>query len=146
MTMTKQAFRVLLVDDDPALLETMKAVLDDVFDVAVCRSAGEAIELLACESFHVICSDWQMPGMNGIDFFRQLSRRAGLVSSGCILVTAHADSLLEQVAWPDRKMLGVLRKPFRPTDLIERVTHFAGVAEMKRSTRELRTTLRRGVV
>lgn len=145
--MAKDAFRVLLIDDEPMLLESMKAVLDDEFEVSVCGSAREALELLSHASFHVICCDWQMPGMDGLHFFRLLSRRASLSASGCILITAHTAALLEQVAWLDRKMLGVLRKPFRPSDLVDRVTHFASVAEMKRSTKELRTTIiRRGVV
>jgi CheY-like chemotaxis protein len=141
--MTKRVYRVLVVDDDPTLVETMRAVLEADFDVTTCNSAREALELLTCEAFDVICADWQMPGIDGVEFFRLLSRRSVLRTSGCILFTAHAEALFEQVAWHDRKMLGFLRKPFRPSDLVERVTHFAHVASMKRSSRELSATVRR---
>lgn len=141
--MARQVYRVLLVDDDVALVETMRAVLESDFEVTVCYSAREALALLTCETFDVICSDWQMPGIDGIEFFRLLSRRAVRRTTGCILFTAHTEALFEQVSWNDRKMLGFLRKPFRPGDLVERVTHFAHVASMKRSSRELSAAVRR---
>ncbi len=135
MVMTE--LRVLLVDDEPALLASMTAVLGARFDVTACASTRVALDLLGRESFHVICADWQMPGMDGIDFFRLLGQRARLGRSGCILMTAHPAELIEQVAWADRKMLGFLSKPFRPADLVDRVSHFATVASMKRSSRAL---------
>ncbi|HEU4412397.1 MAG TPA: response regulator [Polyangiaceae bacterium] len=128
---------MLLIDDEPAVLETMKALLEPAFEVTICYSAREALQLLTHESFAVICCDWQMPGIDGLEFFRQLARQPKRHASGRILITAHADSLFKKVGWAERKMLGFLRKPCRPADLIERVTHFAHVAAMKQSSQEL---------
>ncbi|HEU4407180.1 MAG TPA: response regulator [Polyangiaceae bacterium] len=141
--MAKQTFRVLLVDDEPMLVETMRAILDSDFHVKVSYSAQDALARLASEPFDVVCADWQMPGINGVEFFRLLSRRAHLRTCSCILVTAHAEALFGQVAWRERKMFGFLRKPFRPSDLVERVTHFAHLAVMKRSSRDLSAAVRR---
>jgi len=33
-----------------------------------------------------------------------------------------------EIPWQDRRMLGVLRKPFSPSELIDRVTHFAQIS------------------
>ncbi|HEY3664495.1 MAG TPA: response regulator, partial [Polyangiaceae bacterium] len=122
-----EARRVLLVDDDVRLLESMQAVLSDEFAVRTCSSGQEALRLLDNEPFHVVCADWQMPGMDGVAFFQAVTRRRLSILPCFILVTAHAGELLDQVPYEDRKMLGMLRKPFSPEQLIERVNQFAGV-------------------
>jgi DNA-binding NtrC family response regulator len=56
-----ESFRVLLVDDDVRLLESMEAVLADQFGVRCCTSGREALRVLDLEPFHVVCADWRMP-------------------------------------------------------------------------------------
>jgi len=133
-----EPYRVLLVDDDAKLLESMEAILADRFVVRSSTSGAEALQLLELEPFHVVCADWQMPAMDGVSFFQALSRRHLAVLPCCVLITAHAGELLDQVPYQDRKMLGMLRKPFSPEQLIERVNQFAGVAHLKRSNAALR--------
>jgi DNA-binding response OmpR family regulator len=134
-------FRVLLVDDDIRLLESMVAVLADQFIVRCCSSAFQALGMLDREPFHVVCADWQMPGMDGVEFFRELAQKNLAIKPCFILVTAHASELLDRVPYEDRKMLGMLRKPFGPDQLIERVNQFARVAQLKRSSAALNAVL-----
>jgi PAS domain S-box-containing protein len=65
---------VLLVDDDPALLEITRIYLarnkEMVLDTA--QSAGEALEKLKKETFDAIVSDYDMPVQNGIEFLKTL--------------------------------------------------------------------------
>jgi len=136
-----ESFRVLLVDDDPGMLESMEAVLEEQFDVRCCSSGYEALRLLDNEPFHVACADWQMPGMDGVSFFQAVARRQLAVLPCCVLITAHAGELLDQVPYADRKMLGMLRKPFSPEQLIERVNQFASVAHLKRSNAVLKAVV-----
>jgi len=132
-----ESFRVLLVDDDARLLESMAAVLADQFVVRCCPSGYEASRLLDLEQFHVACADWQMPGMDGVAFFQALARRNLAALPCCVLITAHAGQSLDQVPYDDRKMLGMMRKPFSPEQLVERVNQFASVAQSKRSNAAL---------
>ena len=136
-----ESSRVLLVDDDVQLLESMAAVLSDQFTVRTCVSGPEALRLLDREPFHVVCADWHMPGMDGVAFFRAVTRHRLATPPCFILVTAHAGELLDQVPYEDRKRLGVLRKPFSPEQLIERVHQFAGVAQLKRSNAALKAVI-----
>jgi CheY-like chemotaxis protein len=119
----------------------MEAVLADQFTVRCCSSGPEALHVLDLEPFHVVCADWQMPRMDGVSFFQAMTRRNLAVSPCCVLITAHAGQLLDQVPYEDRKMLGMLRKPFSPEQLIERVTQFAGVAHLKRSNAALKAAV-----
>jgi CheY-like chemotaxis protein len=137
----QESFRVLLVDDDVLLLESMVAVLSDQFVVRSAASGLQALRMIERETFHVVCADWQMPGMDGVEFFRELAHKDLAIRPCFILVTAHAGELLEQVPYDDRKMLGMLRKPFSPQQLIDRVNQFAGVAHLKRSSAALNAAL-----
>ncbi len=65
--------RVLYVDDEEALLDVGKMFLEwtGSFSVTTALSAREAIQVLKNKRFDAIVSDYQMPGMNGIDFLKQ---------------------------------------------------------------------------
>jgi len=135
------SFRVLLVDDDSQLLESMAAVLSDRFVVHSVTSGVQALNLVKREPYHVVCADWQMPGMNGVEFFQQIEV-LNLPEKPCfVLVTAYTNELLARVPHEERKSFGMLRKPFSPEQLVERVNQFAGVAQMKRSTAALTAAL-----
>jgi DNA-binding response OmpR family regulator len=64
MTPTEQSvtYRVLLVDDDDAVREMMKATLEHKgFDVVVAASVTEALRYIATENFDVLITDLHMP-------------------------------------------------------------------------------------
>jgi CheY-like chemotaxis protein len=133
---------VLLVDDDEAMLMSMAAVLEDHFELETCSSPLAALRLLAVETFDVVCMDWKMPQMDGIEFFRALEKQLGERMPCCVLVTAHAAELLDQVPVDSRKLLGILRKPFNPEELIQRIGQFANIARMKTSNTRLKAAVR----
>jgi DNA-binding NtrC family response regulator len=59
---------VLLVDDEPALLEIFAAVLGRHFEISTAASAREADLLLRAKPFMVIVADHTMPGETGLSF------------------------------------------------------------------------------
>ncbi len=62
---------ILVVDDEPELLEVLKLGLSlEGFSVFETDSAAFAIRLLSIENIDVIISDIRMPIMNGIEFGR----------------------------------------------------------------------------
>ncbi len=138
--MTDNRPRVLIVDDDQAFLETAAAVLDpEEFDVTTASSPAAGLVAVARGHYHVICADWRMPGIDGVEFLRMVTATGP--PSGCILMTGHHEELLDQVAPSDRKYLGFLKKPCSPEHFLDRVRHYAGMAAMKRATDMLRETI-----
>ncbi|ACL16792.1 response regulator [Methanosphaerula palustris] len=65
---------VLYIDDEPGLLEIGKLFLERIgtFTVDIVTSARDALCRLASTSYDIIVSDYQMPGMNGIELLRKI--------------------------------------------------------------------------
>ena len=65
---------VLYVDDEPCLLDVAKLFLESTgkFRVLTSESGASALDLLAHTMVDAIVADYQMPGMDGIEFLRKV--------------------------------------------------------------------------
>lgn len=67
--------KIILVDDEPSLLEQAKVFIgmeDQDIRVETCDSGVEALELLENGEFHAVISDFQMPGMDGLELLKMI--------------------------------------------------------------------------
>jgi PAS domain S-box-containing protein len=71
--------RVLYVDDEPGLLEIAQQFLEESgeFKVGTSVSAQDALDSPLILSYDAIVSDYQMPGMDGIAFLKEVRKRFG---------------------------------------------------------------------
>jgi CheY-like chemotaxis protein len=129
-------FDVLILDDDEAVLETTAAIVEEHHDVFATTRPTEALDKLRARRFHVILVDWMMPGMDGIEFFRRASRLDPDVA--CLIMTGRVNEFTVEVARDDRKLLGVIGKPFTPAQLLDRIAQFGGLSKMKKQVRALK--------
>ena len=85
------AIRVLLVDDEPPVIEGLAAAIErDLSGFTVCGSAGngrQAIEMARALQPDIILLDVQMPGVDGIEALRTMREHG--IQSLAILVTAY---------------------------------------------------------
>jgi DNA-binding response OmpR family regulator len=100
------ARKVLVVDDDPDLLEAMHDALTSEGYDSVEASDGEAA--LGYPAPGLILLDWNMSPMNGEQFMSELSRDAELATIPVLLLTA--DARLEDKVRCNT-FAGSLRKP-----------------------------------
>lgn len=69
------AIQVLLVDDSPVVLTILKRLIDSTSELEVAgtaRTAREALALIPRLQPQVICTDLKMPGMDGLEFVREV--------------------------------------------------------------------------
>lgn len=66
---------VLLVDDEPALRQTLQQGLEGEFDIEVAASAEEAELMLETRAYAVLLCDHLMPGEEGLQFLIRAARR-----------------------------------------------------------------------
>ena len=115
--------RVLIVDDDELVRETLMNPLEDAgFVVLGARDSSSALELLERdEAIDAMVTDFAMPGSNGIDLIREAHlRKPGLPA---ILLTGHVgDVAAAQAARKQRtEHFTLLQKPIRPMQIAERL-------------------------
>jgi DNA-binding NtrC family response regulator len=107
--------RVLVVDDHRQARESMADVLRRAgHQVETLVSAVEAIKVLERESFDVIVTDLQMPGMNGLEFIHHLQQRPH--GAQVLMVTAHA-SVASAVDAMRHGAFDYIEKPFNVDQL-----------------------------
>jgi signal transduction histidine kinase len=118
-TLLRQSGRlpVLLVDDDDAVREVCTAMLEDIgWTVIPAAGGGEALTLLREQEFAALLTDVAMPGMSGVELAAHAREiRPGLpilFASGYADLDSFGKQLSDEV---------VLKKPYRLTDLAERL-------------------------
>src|SRR5882672_11307369 len=99
---------VLIIDDDPAMTETVKEILEAAGQSAAIAGNGfHGLKLAREVQPSVIVCDMVMPHMVGTDVFRTLASDPVTAAIPRVLMTGHADA--------DRSCAdGFLLKPFQP--------------------------------
>ena len=114
---------VVVVDDDPDIVDLVVDVLADVGITAMgCTNASEAFWFIGRTHPKVIILDVQMPGVDGLQLFRQLREDPSLAETAVLFLTANSQ-LVDQ-ALPDYTGRGatLIGKPFRVHELVDQIT------------------------
>ncbi|MBE1161839.1 response regulator [Dyella acidiphila] len=116
------ATTVLLVDDQPEVLEVTAYMLEDAgYNVLCANDSEQAREMVAGRrDIGVIITDLHLPhGTSGIDMGLAL-RREGLVCPLLVVSGALAPEQIDQHAW-----VSYLSKPFGREALLQKITALA---------------------
>lgn len=108
--------KVLLVDDDLPILDTLKKVLArEGLEITATITPEEALQRLRQEAFAVIISDFRMPGMDGIT----LLEKAQEISPDTVrlMLTGHTDTALALEAINRGHVYRFLIKPWDNAEL-----------------------------
>ena len=111
--------RILVVDDDPAILRLVGDKLDrECFEVWTASSAQQALDLIAQRGLpHLAIVDIMMPGMDGFEFCRTVQQYVDLP---VIMLTAvdEEESVIQGI---QHFAEDYITKPFSPRELVARV-------------------------
>lgn len=115
------ALNILLVDDDQNLVTTLSyglhKAIGKAVSVAICFSGSEALSLLATERFDVVISDFNMPGLSGLELLNRIRRDHREIV--LVLITAYGTDALEEEV--HRLGIGYVTKPFEPARLVQTI-------------------------
>jgi DNA-binding NtrC family response regulator len=131
MSGSDPTIRLLLVDDERDFLHAMEPGLARRgFDVTLAETGMAALDLLAQEEFDAVILDVKMPGLDGVDTFREIKRMAPDLP--VVLLTGHGN--LQQAFETSRE--GVYEYLTKPCDMEEIARVVRGAAARGRIRRE----------
>ncbi len=112
--------KTLLIDDDELIRDSFRLAFSQkgCFLMAV-ETAEEGLCVLQNNKFDIIISDFTLPGMNGIDFFKQAAINQTDTANVLISGNISPEKLLEK---NEAKVHDFVQKPFSVTDLVQTLT------------------------
>jgi CheY-like chemotaxis protein len=137
--------RILIVDDEEAILETLTFTFMDHYEVLTTPDPQAALSLLeANQPVAVIITDQRMPGMTGVELLKRVYER--FPDTVRIILTGFADSEATIKAINDGHIYGYVNKPWEPDELKAIVRRAAELHLLTVENRRLVDDLRRANV
>ncbi len=138
---------ILVVDDEPEILFSLRALLRRDFEVHTAEGGAQALEVLRQHPVHVIMTDQRMPEMTGVEL---LSRARGECPRAIrVIFTGYADLRAVIDAVNRGEIYRYLTKPWDPDDLCdvlrEACEHYEMLAERDRLFADLRDYVAEGL-
>ena len=134
MTTDSPSRRVLIVDDDNAVLQASSLLLGRAgFSVDAATSGERALKFLQAKTYSAILSDINMEGMSGLELLRTIRERD--LDTPVILFTGgpSLSTAIDAMAWGAHRYL---IKPVSADELIEAVTRAVLLSDLARLKRE----------
>ncbi len=126
--------RLLVVDDEPNLLQAVAAVLrDERFEIETARSGRDALVAVARNLPDLIVSDVRMPGMDGFQLARKLRASTHSALVPIVFLTAK-DETEDRIEGFESGVDVYLTKPFEPDELVAVIKSVLARVERTRST------------
>ncbi len=138
---TQDRHTLLIVDDEPDVLDSLKYLFHRTYRVLTAESGAAALEILKVNDVHVILSDQRMPGMTG-DAFLAIVRRL-YPDSIRMIFTGYADLDSVVRAVNEGHIFRYIVKPWDATEIEcvigQALDQYELLAERKRLIAELQT-------
>jgi FixJ family two-component response regulator len=108
--------RVLVVDDEEAILETMTFTFQDDYEVHTSTDARKALDVLDNEGpFAVVLTDQRMPGMSGVEFVAEVFRRHPATVRMILTGFSDIEAIIQAIN--DGHVYAYITKPWEPEQL-----------------------------
>jgi len=133
--------RILLVDDEPKMLESSKALLETIgYDIDTAEGGKRAMEKLDASDYDLVLLDMNMPEVNGKQVMAFINERK--LKLAVVVVSGETDFDYVTRAF----QLGAfdyIKKPFEFDELQHTITHAIRKLELEKSLYSLRKKLER---
>ena len=90
--------RILIVDDEEIVLVALRETLRrEGYGVTTCSTPEKALQVVRTDPFSVIISDFQMPGMTGLDFLAQAKQLQPNTTRILITAVLSLDTVIDAI-------------------------------------------------
>ncbi|WP_257008146.1 response regulator [Bacillus sp. FJAT-45350] len=132
-----EKINILLVDDLPANITALKAVLDyDEYQLFAAGSGEEALKYVLKYDFAVILLDVQMPGLNGYETARIIKQRKSSSHIPIVFITALSQTVEHVSQGYTSGAIDYIFKPYSPDILRSKVEAFVQLYKSKKEVEE----------
>ena len=114
----KQPKKILIVDDEPEIVEIVARYLtDDGFLVCRAYDGAEAVKTFEAQRPDLVLLDLKMPVMHGLDAFKEIRARSEVP---VIMLTSRSDEI-DRIVGLELGADDYITKPFSPREVVARV-------------------------
>lgn len=139
----EEPVKILCVDDERNVLRALRRLfVDDDYQLFTADSAEEGLEVLGRgEEIQVVISDYRMPGVNGVDFLREVC--CNWPDTVRIVLSGYADTASVVEAINDGQIYKFIPKPWNDEELRITLQKAVEIYFLKKSNCQLMEELRR---
>jgi DNA-binding NtrC family response regulator len=139
MSHSGDKFRLLLIDDEPSVLSSLKRIFfEDEYQIHTAGNGAQALELLAEIKMDAALIDLKMPGMDGLTLMKEMRKDFPQVMA--IILTGHG-SIQEAVEAVKLGAVDFLEKPYEPEALRNRIAQLHQIWNLREENRQLRSRI-----
>ena len=132
-------YGLLIVDDEPAICESLELTLGGEYRTFTASSGEEGLAILAAEDIACVIADQVMPGMSGVEFLEQVRERAPATIR--MMLTGYADLPSLVRAINESRIYRYIPKPWEPDELRLDVRRALESYELERKNERLAAQL-----
>ena len=139
MNPPEETFSLLLVDDEPSVLSSLKRVFfEDDYQIHTAGNGDQALALLSEVKVDAALIDLKMPGMDGLTLLKEMHRDYPQIM--VIMLTGHG-SIQEAVEAVKLGAVDFLEKPYAPEALRVRIDQLYQIWNLREENRRLRSRI-----
>jgi DNA-binding response OmpR family regulator len=121
------AKKILVVDDEPHMVELEKAILEMAkFEVITASDGNDALQKLEKGLPDLVLLDMMMPGMSGREVCERIRKNPKTKKLKVIFVTVARFSEVGKQVLEDMEVSDYITKPFENEDLVKRIKKVIG--------------------
>lgn len=121
MNMDNKNIRILIVDDEPMMADSLRQnLIEENYDVDAATSGSEAVELFDRGAYHLVICDLQLPDTDGLSLMRHMKEMQPSVD---VIVVTGFGSVQKAVEATKAGAFDFVEKPFDFEELQLRVEH-----------------------
>jgi CheY-like chemotaxis protein len=114
-------FRILVVDDDEAIVSTLRLILRNVgYEVEVAHDGNQAVDVAARFYPNLLLSDVIMPGKDGVEAAMEIRK---MLPDCAVLLISGSTQVVDSMAKARAQWVNfeLMAKPVHPSELIRRI-------------------------